>query len=360
MIIDAHIHFDSTDVYQRQMEDITREGADQFCVLVIDRHTENPADFKQAQGIWIKWKNPERVFLFGGIDWISALEQPASSVQKALIAQGERMQSLGFDGVKLLLGKPSVRKAINRPLDDIQFQPLFHWFEEAGFPMLWHVGDPPEFWDEKAVPLWARQNKWWYDETYPPKAKIDREIANVIARHPQLNLILPHLFFLSHDLEEAARVLKEHPNIYFDLAPGVEWMHNLAKDPARSREFFIRHADRIIYGSDIGLMMNATHPERGVCIRRFLETDDTFPIVEDFFMYPNEEPPLRGLRLPEDVLRQIYSENFHRMVGHAKPRSLNKAANLDYIAELAAEEIAFDLVAPSPAAAILAELENQT
>ncbi|MEO8205643.1 MAG: amidohydrolase family protein [Chthoniobacterales bacterium] len=359
MIIDVHIHFDSTDVYDRLMADIEREGADQFCVLVIDRHTENPADFKQAQGIWIKWKNPKRVFLFGGIDWITALKQPSHTIEKTLIAQVERMKNLGFDGVKLLLGKPMVRKALDIPLDDSRLQPLFHWFEETGFPMLWHVGDPPEFWDEKAVPLWARQNKWWYDETYPPKAQIDREIANVMARHPRMNLILPHLFFLSHDLEEAARVLEWHPNIYFDLAPGVEWMHNMAKNPERSREFFVRYADRIIFGTDIGLMMNASHPDRGVCIRRFLETADTFPIVEDFFMYPSEEPPLQGLQLPADVLEKIYSVNFHRMVGHKTPLPLDKPGNLKYISELVAQEKAFDLK-ESAAAKILADLQSQT
>ena len=67
---------------------------------------------------------------------------------------------------------------------------------------------------------------WWYEPPIPPKEQIDREIAAVFARHPRLNLILPHFFFLSDQLEKAARLLERYPGFYLDLAPGVEMLHN--------------------------------------------------------------------------------------------------------------------------------------
>ena len=39
--------------------------------------------------------------------------------------------------------------------------------EEKQFPVLWHVGDPPEFWSEHTVPLWAKQRGWWYPPGTP-------------------------------------------------------------------------------------------------------------------------------------------------------------------------------------------------
>jgi hypothetical protein len=45
----------------------------------------------------------------------------------------------------------------------------------------------------------------------------------VIARHPKLNIIWAHFFFLSDKLDEAAKLLIEHPSYNIDLAAkGVE------------------------------------------------------------------------------------------------------------------------------------------
>lgn len=335
VIVDAHIHFDSPEAYPRLQEDLRREGADQCCVLVIDHYPGSPYGFRQAEGIWLKQQHPSSVFLFGGVDWTLVLNQPPAAAAKAeLLLQLNRLRDLGFDGLKLLTGKPNIRKALAHPLDGPVFAPMYDWLEETGFPVLWHVGDPAEFWSAETVPLWARQNQWWYDDTHPPKAVIDREIAAVLTRHPRLNLILPHFFFLSGALGEAEKFLLRHPNISLDLAPGVEWMHHLSKDPQAGRAFLTRFADRIIFGSDMGIMHHSTHAERGPAIRRFLETAGEFPVPPDPFMSPSDEPPLRGLALPEDALARIYAKNFHRLVGRTTPRPLDEAGIAAYLQEL--------------------------
>ena len=62
-------------------------------------------------------------------------------------------------------------------------------------------------------------------------------------------------------------------------------------------------------------------------IRRFLETDDVFPVPDDPAMTPDERPPLRGIALPREALRLIYSENFRRVVGD-RPRPLSSSLSL--------------------------------
>jgi len=337
MIVDAHIHFDALAAYPAQMADLARGGADQFCILVVDRYTAGPDQFKQAHGLWMKTRTPERAFLFGGIDWSGVFDAGKDAPDEPLVEQAARMKAVGFDGLKLLTGKPNVRKAVGLPLDGPEMRPLFTWLEETGFPVLWHVGDPPEFWSEKTVPLWARTKGWWYDNSHPPKSQIDQEIAAVLARHPRLRLILPHFFFLADRLDEADRLLDLHPNIFLDLAPGVEWMHHLSANRAGAREFFSRHADRIIYGTDMGMMENATHPGRGPAIRRFLETDEVFPVPEDIFMWPDERPPLHGLGLDTNLLPPIYAGNFHRCVGAENPVPLRRDALVPYLEKLASQ-----------------------
>jgi predicted TIM-barrel fold metal-dependent hydrolase len=323
MLIDGHIHFDSLDVYELLMRDLKHTGATHFNILVYEPQSFGN-EFKQAHGIWLKLKHPDTAYLFGGID-LAGLSPASTKPDVALEKQLQTMIDAGFDGLKLLIGKPTSRAAHGQPLDSPVFEPMLTLLEKTRFPVLWHVADPAEFWSEHTVPLWAKQNRWWYDDKVPTYQAIRNEINNVIARHPKLNIILAHFFFLSDKLDEAAKLLTEHPSYNIDLAPGVEMLHNFTANHAKSREFFIRFADQIVFGTDIGVGNNTTGPERGPMIRRFLETDDYFPVPDDPYMTPDPRPDLHGLKLPKDVLEKIYYRNFQRIAGPA-PKPINKPA----------------------------------
>lgn len=333
-IVDGHTHFDSIDVYEEQTGNLKYQGADQFAVLVVERFRSNYARFKQPQGLWMKWKLPGQVFLLGGMDWGGFINPTRGVLETGLVEQAQRMKSLGFDGLKLLTGKPNVLKALGVELDGIELRPLLEWLEETGFPVLWHVSDPEEFWCEKTLPLWARGQGWAYDSTHPAQVQIHRSLRKVLRRHPRLNLILPHFGFLAGHLEEAADLLDLHPNVFFDLAPGVEWLHQLTANRAAGKEFFIRYSDRIIYGTDMGMKNNSAHPDRARMIQRFIETEDHFPVPPDNFMHPDERSDLHGLELPESVLERVYSANFHRAVGSLQPLPLDIPGVSAYLEEL--------------------------
>ncbi len=333
MFIDAHVHFDSIRHRERLLSDMDHTGADQFCVLVIERFDATPHAFKQADAIWLKLREPEKAFVFGGIDY-TGLFGGGTRPEVPLVEQVQRIRAIGLDGVKLISGKPNVRHAVGHALDSVVFEPMFDWLEETGFPVLWHVGDPPEFWNANQVPLWAREKGWWYDSHIPPKSQIDREIAAVFKRHSNLNLILPHFFFLSDLLDDAAELLIAHPNYYLDLAPGVEMLHNFTKNREASRQFFEQYSDRIIFGTDIGMLDHTSSPYRGVMVRRFLETDDVFPVPDDPAMTPDERPALHGLGLSSEAVARITSENFQQVVGCNRPRPLERLLLRDVLAEM--------------------------
>jgi predicted TIM-barrel fold metal-dependent hydrolase len=200
-------------------------------------------------------------------------------------------------------------------MDGELYAALFAHLEAEGIPLLWHVADPPEFWTRDAVPLWARQQNWWYDESFPPKEQLDAECLHVLRRHPGLKVILAHFFFLSQDLPAADRLLDELPNVHLDLAPGVEMFHNVSRDPEAARAFFVRRADRILYGTDIGAAQHRTGPKRGWMVRHWLETDDVFDVPDDPLMTPDDRPALRGIALGEAELERIYAANFLRILG---------------------------------------------
>ena len=307
-IIDGHVHSYSCAQHQSLVDDIRNTGAQQFCVLVTQRD-DNTGQWDNA--LSLKHRFPREAFLFGGLDLTTNV--PFADQLQHLI-------DIGCDGLKLLIGKPDRRKALGFPLDSPTLTPMLELAERTQFPILWHVGDPPEFWSEHTVPQWARTRGWWYDVTHPTKQQIDAEINGVFKRHPRLNLILPHFFFLADRLNDAATLLDAHPTFSFDLAPGVEMYHNFTANRDAAREFSIRYADRIIFGSDFGLPCG-WHRDRGMMIRRFLETDDSFAVPDDPAMSPDDRPPLRGLALPRGVLQKIYADNFRRHVS-AEPKQL--------------------------------------
>ncbi|HMN60775.1 MAG TPA: amidohydrolase family protein, partial [Anaerolinea sp.] len=229
-----------------------------------------------------------------------------------LAGQVRALKAQGFNGLKLIEGKPQVRKLLPIPLDSPPYAGLWAALEAEQFPVVFHVADPDEFWDAKTCPDWARQSGWDYtDGTYPSKEDLYTEVDHVLERHPRLKLTLAHFYFLSADLERAARFLESHPTVCFDLAPHVGMYQDFSKDPQAARAFFLRFADRILYGTD----MDTRVLERGESgrafmhgipwlIRSFLETTDSFRWGETDY---------HGLGLPLSALEQIYFGNFQRI-----------------------------------------------
>ena len=315
-ILDGHVHCFKRELWPRTLESLRYTGARQFALLDIgnDDAGIDPARHQLLNALRVKREKPDEAFVFGGLDFAAMRSVPLERQLQDLIDRG-------CDGLKLLVGKPDRRKTVGVPLDDEIFRPMLELAERTQFPILWHVGDPPEFWSEQTVPQWARDRGWWYDDTHPPKSQIDAEIARVFERHPRLRLILPHFFFLSDRLDDAARLLETYPSFMLDLAPGVEMFHNFSARRVDARRFFMRFADRIIFGADFG-MTCGWGMDRGMMIRRFLETDDVFEVPDDPAMTPDDRPPLRGIALPREILRLIYADNFHRVVGE-RPRELH-------------------------------------
>lgn len=287
-----------------------------------------------------KARYPDRFYTFPGLDHCANMSSGAISTP-SLAEQLDRMIEIGADGLKLIETKPSHRKeVVDVPIDSEYYEPVFARVEEAGLPVLWHVADPEEFWDSERLPIWAKEAGWGYDDgTFVSKEQLYSEVENVLTRHPELKVTFAHFYFLSADLPRAAAFLDRFPNTYFDLAPGVEMLYNTSRDPASSREFFIKYSDRIIFGTDCcgDQPINEACARAGM-VKRWLESDDEFRVdkAADALLGPSGEEVMRGMCLPGDVLAQIYARNFTRLVG-SKPKPQNNALALDECKRIAPE-----------------------
>lgn len=326
--IDSHVHLWHLDQIAN-LEALRRHiGAERMniaCIFERDRVNYNPEAFVA------KAEYPDSFYVFGSLDH-SAHFMPGKVSAPPLTEQVDRLIATGVDGVKMLENKPTHRKLVDIPVDGPYFEDYFAHVEEIGIPIVWHVCDPEEFWIPELTPKWAATRGWGYDETFRPKEQLYAEVENVLTRHPRLRIVFSHFYFLSADLPRASAFLDRHQGVNFDLAPGIEFLYNMSKDPDVTREFFTKYADRIIFGTDISshnLPDEAQH--RTGIIRRWLETDGEYRVPDgaDFLLGPPEDGVVRGLKLPESVLAKIYRGNFERFAG-TQPRALNT--------DLAAEE----------------------
>jgi predicted TIM-barrel fold metal-dependent hydrolase len=100
-------------------------------------------------------------------------------------------------------------------------------------------------------------------------------------------------------------LLSECPNFYVDISARLA---ELGRQPYTARRFFLKHADRILFGTDADASLGSYQT-----YYRFLETDD------EYFNYHSKELPpqgrwqIYGLFLPDEVLANVYHHNAARL-----------------------------------------------
>jgi len=256
-----------------------------------------------------KISHPEiPTYAFGGLDYKTGRD---------FLTQAQNLRAMGFDGIKMLEGKPTVRKNLNKALDDPDYDAYYSYLEETGFPVLFHVVDPPEFWDREKVPDWAYANGWFYDESYTPYGQYYDEVENMLNKHPKIRAIFAHFYFLSGEPGKAQKFLDDHPSVSIDLTAGVEMYENFTKNPDFWHDFFIKNSDRLIFGTDSSDAPNLNDDgetaDGKVALNGYAGMEIEFlkdnKIIEIF------DKKIHGIGLPQDIQEKIFAANFEKYAG---------------------------------------------
>lgn len=332
-MIDSHVHLR----WPSDIENLNklREaiGAQRICVVsVIGKN-----DINDNPGLYAaKSAHPETTYIFTALDH-SAHFSGGKICAPSMEKQIDELLAVGADGLKLIEAKPTHRKLVDIPIDGDRYAAMFERVQDAGLPVTWHVADPEEFWYPELTPSWASGRGWGYDSAWPAKESFYDEVDSVLRRYPDLKVIFAHFYFLSADLGRAGALLDEFGGVHLDLAPGIEMMYNMSKDPATAREFFIKYSDRIVFGADIEAGSSEKEAKiRASVVTRWLETDDDYRVdpEADYTLGPPEDGIIRGMKLPNESLDNIYTNNFERLAG-AKPKTLN----VEYALELSLRQL---------------------
>ncbi|NLM78746.1 MAG: amidohydrolase family protein [Ruminococcaceae bacterium] len=239
--------------------------------------------------------------------------------------QARLLHDIGFDGIKMLEGKPTTRKKTGLPQNDPLYDPYYAEMAKTGRHIVWHVADPETFWDKDKAPAFSFSSGWFYgDGTFQTKQQLYDEVLDVLRRHPGLNVTFAHFFFLGDFPDQAEDMLRQFPNVSLDITPGREMYEQFSQRPARWQSFFHQYADRILFGTD----MTSTEFQGAAgdlidSMKRFLATQDTFTYW-DF--------TIQGLGLSAADCTRICQTNFTTRAGH-KPRPIDREALKAYISQ---------------------------
>ena len=164
-------------------------------------------------------------------------------------------------------------------IDDVRWDPIWRTCGQLGIPVIIHTADPIAFFQpiDETNERWEelfRHPEWSFPpDKFPSREFLLADRNRVIQRHPKTTFIGAHMANSSEDLATVASWLEKYPNLVVELASRLG---ELGRQPYTARAFFIKYADRILFGTD------GPWPELRITYYwRFLETyDEYFPYSE--------------------------------------------------------------------------------
>jgi predicted TIM-barrel fold metal-dependent hydrolase len=248
---------------------------------------------------------PDRFETYAWFDWT---DLAADGFWQRSVERLERFAQAGFCGIKIWKDLGLTLRDNNGELlrvDDERLAPLFEKAGELHFPVMFHTADPDAFFapldrfNERYEEL-AAHPEWSFYPSHFSKEELLAQRDAVFQRHPNTTFVCAHLAEKSENLAYVGQLLDEYRNVYVDIGARTA---ELGRQPYTAREFFLRYADRILFGTDL-----IPEPEMYRLHFRFLETAD------EYFDYPSHASrqgrwQIYGIFLPADVLVKVYREN---------------------------------------------------
>ena len=313
--IDAHNHLPFTDPRMREvdLEQLVRE-MDMLNIQAIVNLSGGSGDTLRANLNGLDNAFPGRFCTFCNVDWEGAggdgwLDRTLSALEADAAAGAHGLKVFKSLGLRF----HDAQGKLLMP-DDPRIAPVWERAGQLGLPVLIHTADPVAFfqpldrfnerWDE----LHAHPDWHFYGPDYPEFDELIASLYRLVEAHPQTIFITAHVGCYPENLAFVSAMMDRYDNLYTDFSARIS---ELGRMPYSARDWFVKHADRIVFGTDIRptIDMYRIH-------FRFLETAD------EYFCYsPGEGLPgqgrwrIYGVDLPNDVLQRVYHDNAARLLG---------------------------------------------
>lgn len=318
-VYDLHIHYtfdiplkETIEIFKEEFE---KTNTEKYCFLSIPYKLHGKEvsleDMQNLKALYLKKAFSPNAYAFAGLEYTS---EDLCALADDFLVQAKEYFSVGYDGIKMLEGYPSLLKARKIPLDHIVYDKFFAFMEQNGYPIIMHMANPKENWDISTASEDAIKLGRVYNSSYPTKEEITSQVFSVMQKFPKLKLILAHFGFFSYDISDAERFLS-YPNTAFDITPGGEQLINMSKEWDKWLPFWEKYQDRIFYGTDFYAFpkdekWEISFNRRPKFVRQLLETNQEHEYLGEQF---------NGVLLEESLREKIYRANFLKLLGEPKP-----------------------------------------
>ena len=305
-IIDMHSHpYAKTaaeiDQWVRNMDEV---GVEKTMILTMSTGRE----FEEIHRKYSKFA--ERFEMWCGLDFAGYTKPgfPAAAVKEL-----ERCHQAGARGVGEIHDKgkglrSGKSNAAGMHPDDERMDALWEKCGELDMPVSLHVADPIWMYQKMDRHNDGLMNAfYWRLDNQPGIVQLSGMIdilEKTLARHRKTTFVACHFANLDYDLGRLGEVLERNPNLYADISARYA---ETAPIPRFAAAFYAKHADRLVYGTDMGF-----DKEMYRITFRILESQDEHFYETEQFSY---HWPLYGLGLEDSVLKSVYRENAVRILG---------------------------------------------
>lgn len=265
------------------------------------------------------------------LDWSRVEDDFAAYAERTL----QRCAEQGAVGLKIFksLGLGTrLRDGSLLRVDDPRLDPAFEAAGRLGLPVLIHSGDPQAFFrpatrdNERYDELSAHPGWSFHGPEWPSWEEVFAQYEARVARHPNTRFLGAHFGNAPEEPDRVARMLERYPNLYLDTGARIPEIGR--HDAARMRALFVRHRERILFGTDIQLGRASwvlgsagADPDSPARIPAFYESHwRYFETADRGFAHPTPiqgDWTIDGLDLPREVLEDLYHRNAERLFGLA-------------------------------------------
>lgn len=299
-IFDAHTHVLDLDALRLLMKIEDRYGVEKSLAII---HGDSFREYENAfpgRFIFARYLSGWTVFI-DGLD--------------GAVAEVATLRDRGYGMVKMHFA-PIWSDRLSEiehvpPIDSHKFDALFDAISDQGLPLLVHIADPDTYF----------ATRYTDSRVYGTKEEHLQEFENRLYRNPNLTFQAAHFAAQPepHRLENLGRMFDKYPNLNVDLG-SARWMcREFGRSPKHARDFILRNADRILFGTDCVTRTQdeAYYNGRYSSLRLMLESDvERMPLpFEDKDTVDSGGTFIYGLDLPESALNKIYWENAKRIHG---------------------------------------------
>jgi uncharacterized protein len=304
-IIDMHSHpyvktAREIDEWVRTMDAV---GVEKTIILTM----ATGAEFDAIRRRYLKY--PDRFETWCGFD-LSGYDKPGFG--PAAVKELERCRQEGARGVGEIHDKGEGLRsgkstAPGMHPDDARMDSLLEKAGELGMPISLHVGEPMWMYQKMDKTNDGLMNAYeWRLDNKPGIVALSGMVdilERTLARHRNTTFIACHFANLDYDLGRLGEVLERNPNLYADIAARYA---ETAPIPRFAAKFYAKHADRLVYGTDMGV-----DPAMYRVTFRILESlDEHFYEIEQFGYHWS----LNGFGLSDEILQKVYHENAAKLL----------------------------------------------